>query len=422
MTKPPNQNDLLARLQDGLEEAPRNALDQLIDICRARDVDLYLVGGAVRDLILGRGSLDLDLAVETETAPIAEALAQATHARLVTHERFGTATIQTRDWTIDLARTRSETYSKPGALPDVSPAPLIDDLQRRDFSINATALRLSGGATQSPAGELIDPFGGATDLEARRLRVLHEKSFQDDATRLLRAMRYAARLNFKFEAETLEWLHRDRYYVESISAARLRRELMQIFEEPMAARACLLADEHGVLGAVHPALKMDDDLAVGWADALLGTHHSPLDELGFCLIATPETGVAVDSISARLHLAGRFENALRDFVRLRGQFDTLAALRRKPFEAVELLEGKSHAAIWALSIADTRSGGQTCAQYLNEWRKVRPRLNGDDLQRLGVQRGIEVGNLLRTLRRARLEGRAPTREDEIALVREETRR
>jgi tRNA nucleotidyltransferase (CCA-adding enzyme) len=376
----------------------------------------------VRDLILGRGSLDLDLAVETETAPIAEALAQAMHARLVTHERFGTATIQTREWTIDLARTRSETYSKPGALPDVAPAPLIDDLQRRDFSINAMALRLSGGANQSPAGELIDPFGGATDLEARRLRVLHEKSFQDDATRLLRAMRYAARLNFKFEAETLEWLHRDRYYVESISAARLRRELVLIFEEPMAARTCLLADEHGVLGAVHPALKMEDDLAVGWADALLGTHHSPLDELGLCLIATPETGVAVDSISARLHLAGRFENALRDFVRLRGQFDTLAALRRKPFEAVELLEGKSHAAIWALSIADTRSGGQTCAQYLNEWRKVRPRLNGDDLQRLGVQRGIEVGNLLRTLRRARLEGRAPTREDEIALVREETRR
>jgi tRNA nucleotidyltransferase (CCA-adding enzyme) len=105
-------------------------------------------------------------------------------------------------------------------------------------------------------------------------------------------------------------------------------------------------------------------------------------------------------------------------VRLRGQFATLGSLRTKPFEAVELLEGKSHAAIWALSIADTRSGGQTCALYLNEWRKIRPRLNGDDLQELGVKRGVAVGDMLRMLRKARLEGRAETREDEIRLVRE----
>jgi tRNA nucleotidyltransferase (CCA-adding enzyme) len=417
MTKPPQDTALIQRLKTELEEPARIALDQLIAICEAKDVDLYLVGGAVRDLILGRDSIDLDLAVEVETAPIAEELARRTNARLVTHERFGTATVHTREWTIDLARTRSESYAKPGALPDVAPAPLQDDLRRRDFSINAMALRVS-----SPAGELVDPFGGAADLEARRLRVLHEKSFQDDATRLLRGMRYAARLNFKFEDETEAWLTRDRYYVESISAARLRRELLLIFEEPTAARAALLADEYGVLGAVHPALKMDDDLAVGWADALLGPHHSPLDELGFCLVATPEKGATVDSISARLHLAGRFEKALRDFVRLRGQFDTLASLRRKPFEAVELLEGMAHAAIWALSIADTRSGGQTCGLYLNEWRKVRPRLNGDDLQELGVARGVEVGNKLRLLRRARLEGRTATREDEIALISEELRR
>jgi tRNA nucleotidyltransferase (CCA-adding enzyme) len=348
---------------------------------------------------------------------VAEELAARTNARLVSHERFGTATVHTREWTIDLARTRSETYPKPGALPNVEPAPLLDDLRRRDFSINALALRIT-----SPGAELFDPFGGRDDLEARRLRVLHEQSFKDDATRLLRGMRYAARLNFKFEAETEEWLARDRFYVESISAARLRRELVLIFEEPTAARATLLADEHGVLGAVHPALKMDDDLAVGWADALLGTHHSPLDELGFCLCATPEKGATVDSLSSRLHLAGRFENALRDFVRLRGQFDTLATLRQKPFEAVELLEGRSHAAIWALSIADTRSGGQTCAQYLNEWRKVRPRLNGDDLQELGIDRGKAVGDTLRMLRKARLEGRAPTREEEIALVRADLQR
>ncbi len=408
--------ELVSRLFERLDELSGEALRLAIEICEQRGIALYLVGGAVRDLMLGRGHIDLDLAIEAETAPVADELARRTRARLVTHERFGTATVHTREWNIDLARTRNETYSKPGALPDVEPATLMDDLKRRDFSINAMALRLS------PSPELVDPFGGVADLESRSLRVLHEASFRDDATRLLRGMRYAARLNFNFEPETQIWLERDRFYVESISAARLRRELILIFEEPTAARACLLADEAGVLGAVHPALKMDEDLAVGWADALLGSHHSPLDELGFCLAATPTSGAAVDLLSSRLHLAGRFENALRDFVRLRGQFDTLGSVRRKPFEAVELLEGKSHAAIWALSIADTRAGGQTCGLYLNEWRRVRPRLNGDDLQELGVKRGIEVGNTLRMLRRARLEGRAPTREDEIALVKADLQR
>lgn len=412
-----NSTPLTERLQEKLDPGEREALQRTIAICEQRHTALYLVGGAVRDLMLDRSGIDLDLAMETETATVAEELASRLGARLVTHERFGTATVKTKAWAIDIARTRSETYATPGALPEVAPAPLLEDLQRRDFSINAMALRL----TPSP-GELIDPFGGASDIEARLLRVLHEGSFRDDATRLLRAMRYAARLNFNLEAQTAEWLARDRYYVESISAARLRRELGLIFEEPMGPRACLLADENGILGAVHPALRMDDDLAVGWADALLGPHHSPLDELGFCLTATPSSGGTVDSLSSRLHLAGRLEHALRDFVRLRGQFDTLASLRRKPFEAVELLEGKSHAAIWALSIADTRSGGQTCALYLQEWRKVRPRLNGDDLQELGVQRGKAVGDVLRMLRKARLEGLAPTREDEIALVRNGLRR
>jgi tRNA nucleotidyltransferase (CCA-adding enzyme) len=409
-----NPSELVTRLHEELPEPARDALQTLLAICQGGVIPVYLVGGAVRDLMLGRGNVDLDLAVEVETAPIADKLAARVGGKLATHERFGTATVKGRDWQIDLARTRSETYAKPGALPDVAPAPLLDDLARRDFSINAMALRLD-----NPDGGLVDPFSGAADLKARKVRVLHEGSFKDDATRLLRAMRYSARLNFNLEAQTQEWLDRDIHYVETISAARLRRELTLIFEEPMAARAALLAHQNGILGAIHPSLAMDDDLAVGWADALLGTHHSPLDELGFCLISTPEDGRIVDSISARLHLAGRFETAMRDFVRLRGLFDKLASVRNKPFEAVELLEGKTHAAIWALSIADTRSGGQTCAMYLNEWRKVRPRLNGDDLQALGVQKGIEVGNTLRMLRKARLEGRAPERDDEIRLVRED---
>ncbi len=407
-----NQQKPLETLREGLDGPAREALEACIDICADAGVSLFIVGGAVRDLLLERGAIDLDLAMEADTAPIARELAARTGGKVTLHERFGTATVKGEGFEIDLARTRSESYEKPGALPDVAPARLIDDLRRRDFTINAMALRLT-----EPAGELVDPYSGAKDLKSRLLRVLHDASFQDDATRILRAMRYIARLNFKIDRRTENLLTHGLRYVDTISAARLRRELVLMFEEPTAARAALLADQNGVLRAVSRALSIDEDLAVGWADAMLGTHHGPLDELGFCLITRPEHGGVVDTVSERLHLAGRFEKALRDFVRLRGLFDKLSSVRNRPADAVELLDGVEASAIWAMSIADTRSGGQACEMYLREWRKVRPRLSGHDLQELGVAQGAGIGDMLRMLRRARLEGRADTRDEEIQLVR-----
>ena len=404
--------NLMERLRGHLTPAAAAALAVCERICRERDVSLFLVGGAVRDLLLERPTVDLDLAVEAEAAPIARALAAATSGRAVLHARFGTASVSGAGFRLDLAQTRRETYAHPGALPSVEPATIAEDLARRDFTVNAMALRLA-----PVAGELVDPYRGLADLRGRRMRVLHERSFQDDATRMLRALRYAARLGFKVSRGTEALIRRDLRYLDTISGARLRRELALLFEEKGAVAGTRQAARLGVLAAVHPALRLGSATAERWTAALTRHHFAPLDELGFCVVADPQDEATVASLSARLHLTGRREAALFELVRLRGLSAKLAAARQSPAAAADLLDGKTPAAVWALATLAGGAAGETCLAYLQGWRHVRPHLSGHDLLALDVPPGAAVGEMLRRLRRARLEGGTRTRADEVEFVR-----
>jgi tRNA nucleotidyltransferase (CCA-adding enzyme) len=405
-------DDLLQRLRKALAPNALSLLDAAVALAGREGIGLYLVGGAVRDLLLGRGHVDLDLALETEVAPLARALAAAGGGRAILHERFGTAVVHARGVRLDLAQTRRETYARPGALPAVTPATLADDLARRDFTINAMALRLS-----TPAGELVDPFAGAADLDAALVRVLHERSFQDDATRMLRAARYAARLSFRIEPRSEAWLRRDLAFLVAVSGPRLRRELSLTFEEPAAVAATALAANLGILTAIHPRLGFDPTTSAAWNGALAGPAYGPSDELGLCLVSRCKTESDVASLSARLHLAGRFERALLDLVRLHGLSDKLAAPDLTPPAAVESLESKAPAAVWALQIAGQGKAAKVCGRFLGEWRAVKPLLRGEDVIALGIPAGAGVGEALRALRAARLEGRVRTKAEEIDLLR-----
>ena len=164
---------------------------------------LYLVGGVVRDLLLGQTNFDLDLVVEGNAIELAQQLVEINHGKITPHPRFNTAKLQWNKWSVDLATARSETYAKPGALPTVTPGSINNDLFRRDFTINAMAIELN----PSHYGELIDLYGGRDDLEHKLIRVLHEKSFIDDATRIWRGLRYEQRLDFQLEPTTLKLLN-----------------------------------------------------------------------------------------------------------------------------------------------------------------------------------------------------------------------
>jgi tRNA nucleotidyltransferase (CCA-adding enzyme) len=411
----PNPLELVQRLEAQLSPQALSALQELRSLTDAAALDLYLVGGAVRDLLLQRPNLDLDLAIEADVAPIAEALAAATGGRAVLHPRFGTSTISGPGFHLDLARTRREAYAQPGALPTVEPATLADDLKRRDFTINAMALRLTRAAS------VLDPHGGLQDLASQQLRVLHEKSFQDDSTRMFRAMRYAERLGFGLAPQTGAWLARDLTYLNTLTPQRIRRELQILFEEDVAPEATLLADRNGIVRTLHPKLGLDESRALRWREALDAPyHHSSRDELGLLLILRSYEPRDTAEISRRLALEGRFTRALHDFTRLWDDADgstKLAAMRNDPVSAVELLEPLTASAVWAMSIIAAGPASETCLEYLSNWRHLQPKLRGDDVIALGVQPGVAVGDTLRALRNARLTGAVTTREEEEALVR-----
>ena len=174
-------------------DAHRFVLDCITRIAHDSEFQAYLVGGPVRDRLLGAPTADLDVTVVGDALAVAKRVAADIQGRLTVHQRFGTATVTAGSLTIDLVTARRETYNSPGALPDVEPGGIADDLARRDFTINAMALPLLASI-----GDPVDPHRGRADLEAGLIRVLHPESFRDDPTRILRAVRYAARFRVHY--------------------------------------------------------------------------------------------------------------------------------------------------------------------------------------------------------------------------------
>ncbi len=227
----------------------------------AGDPRLHVVGGAVRDLLLGGLPLDLDLVVEGDAAALAERLAEGLDGELLVHDRFGTATVTAGARSYDLVRARAESYPRPGALPEVRPGTLAEDLARRDFTINAIATTLDGR---------LDAVEHAfEDLAAGELRVLHAGSFLDDPTRLLRLVRYATRLGFAVERETARLAGEAVAggALATVTATRIGRELRLLLREPSAAEALAWVCAWGDGDALVPGMGFDAELAAAGAGA-----------------------------------------------------------------------------------------------------------------------------------------------------------
>jgi tRNA nucleotidyltransferase (CCA-adding enzyme) len=404
---------LLDTLRQRLPPPANRVLQRLLRVARRRGHRLYLVGGSVRDLLLGRPQLDLDLTLENNAITLASELAEAVGGRLTCHRRFGTATVRGEGFVLDLAMARSESYARPGALPSVRRADLREDLSRRDFSINAMALGLTG----PEEGSLVDPHDGQNDLKRGLVRVLHDASFQDDATRILRALRYAGRLGFRLDPGTRASLRRDRPYLETISAARLRRELVLILREERASDIFSACEGAGVLRAIHPSLRASRAVVKALREVAGGPALAPREETLFCLLASEGDDKALDALVTRLSLRGGTERALRDSHRLRGELTALRTTDLAPSRITALLERFRPAAVWSLGLTAQDPAGERALRFLREWRSLRPRLDGRALERLGVPQGPEMGTVLSRLREARLDGCVGTREEEESLAR-----
>ncbi len=394
---------LPAEVQEVLKTASLAAAEQ--------GYGLYLVGGMVRDLLLRRANLDVDLVVEGDAVSVARRMAEIVQGRVTVHSRFGTASVKWDSHSIDFATARSETYSRPGALPTVKPGVIDNDLSRRDFTVNSMAVEIS-------SGRLIDPYNGREDIDKGLIRVLHENSFTDDATRIWRAIRYEQRLDFNLEPDTLKFLKRDIDMLDTISRDRIRRELELALKEDQPEKIIRRAGELGVLKKLHPALKSDD-----WMDDKFGearnaaSPDSPSPELYLALLAFRLTEKETDEFIDSLRPRKLQTKTLRDVCLLKNRLDKLSAPGIKHSEIYDLLHGLSRTALTAVSIAD---GSPTVKDnihlYLNNLKNVRTVLTGKDLQIMGVPPGPRMKEILRKLLEARLNGTVIDRKGEIEMV------
>jgi len=415
-------------LEETLDAARLSLLHLVAEEATQRGLPLYIVGGSVRDLVLGRRLNDFDLIVEGEAIGLARALASKHGGKVTAHSKFGTAKwslpqhltpqLLTPDTstpdtstpdTLDLISARSETYKHPAALPTVKMGGIADDLRRRDFTINALAIRLDG----SHFGDLRDDLNGMDDLQKGIVRVLHPRSFIDDPTRMYRLVRYEGRHGFKIAEDTLALIPEARSLVEKLSAQRIRHELDLILDESNAVSMLRRLDELGLLAPIHPALAdfNRSELANLQAnDPSLQNRNSR-----WVLWLMHLTDHEIELLNERLHFTAGLLKVLRSAALLNANLAAVFGL--KPSQVVELLEGYSIKALEVVSSAmQDKKIKDVLIKYLSEWWLVQPKTTGHDLKKRGIPPGPKYTEILRRLRAAWLNGEVKTEEEEKALL------
>jgi len=373
---------------------------------------LFLVGGTVRDLWLKRPSLDIDLALEGNAIKFARQLTAGSGEKITIHQQFGTANFHQGEYTIDIVTARCETYTHPGALPTVKPAKIKDDLSRRDFSVNAMAVDLSPAAF----GQLFDFHGGTSDLEKKLIRILHKRSFIDDATRIFRAIRFEQRLGFNIEAGTEHLLRKNIATLNTISGDRLRNELELLLIEGCPEKALARADGLGVLRQIDRSLKSTKWLEGRFAEARRRCISSPA--VYFALLSYDLGRENAEAISERLNLSGDWKRIVLGVAKINDDIHKLANPAIAPSTVYRFLKRYPVEAVSACFLSDeSQIVRSQIERYLKELQYIQIRLNGNELKRMGVETGPRLGRILKALQDAKLDGLADTREDEETFVR-----
>ena len=372
----------------------------------------FLVGGSVRDvLVRQQATVDLDVALVGADSTTFDRIADLTGGRITRRSQFVTAKLQIDSLEVDLAMARAEDYPSPGCLPVVRPGTLEDDLTRRDFSVNAMAVSLSS----ENWGHLVDLHEGLADLRERRLRVLHENSFRDDPTRILRAARYSSRLALTPTPETLEPLLASISFLDRVSPARVRNELERVFLEKDPTGAMKLLSDWGVLKTIHPCLEFRSDAWGRFAREAerLPTHARA--SLGYAISSYGISEADALGLATRLNPGASERRSINEAVTL-GRISAPDLVSYSNSDLASVLDPMSESAVLGAAMAREDELGCRIINYLCCHRDLRPHLTGDDLIRVGVPEGPAVGDFLKRLRDSWLDGEVSSPGEELALA------
>jgi tRNA nucleotidyltransferase (CCA-adding enzyme) len=372
----------------------------------------YLVGGPVRDLLMGTEVKDYDIVVEGDAGLVAEHLCVDAGCVVQRHGQFGTASVVFPDGLrVDLATAREEYYPAPGDLPTVEPANITADLRRRDFTVNGIALCIG----PSSFGRIVDPYDGVSDVRARRLRVFHTLSFIEDATRILRAVRYRHRLGFALDSHTERLLRSavgDRL-LRKISGDRVRAELERTFEEPLAAQMLMELDDAGILDSFYRGWRLEQSLFAPENQVLAvlarfpEAHRNTLYFLAVAHHLSPHT-------ATKVFQSLRLQRSELKAAALMSERDTVVAKVRsasspsRTYSALAHLPGEFVYYLYLIAPSERAS----IELFLSHLRSFRLKVSGEDLIRQGAVAGPRLGRALKQTLYLRLDGRI-REEDEL---------
>ncbi|MDO5537126.1 MAG: CBS domain-containing protein [Desulfovibrionaceae bacterium] len=424
-------------LQDQLPKATFRLLQLVAALGREIDMPVYVVGGFVRDLLLKVPNQDIDLVVEGDGMAFAQALAQRLDGRTRMHRKFLTACVvyhdaEGREQRVDVATARLEFYESPASMPTVKLSSIKMDLYRRDFTINALALRLDC----EPMGQIVDFFGGQQDMRSRTIRVLHTLSFVEDPTRMLRAARFEQRYQFRIGADT-EKLIRNALslrLLDKLSPARVFHEFETICDEEHPILVLMRLNELGVLQNLHPQLSvggarekslMRAAKVMGWYKLLYLDERTRNWFVYFLALVGPLSysdalicfrKLGLPEACKTLVMQGR-EKARYVRPALRKMFAKGA--QPKPSAVCALLRDlPTECLLWVLAEENTPEIRRTLSRYITSWRSMTPDLNGSDLMKMGLPSGPACGLILRRLLTAKLDHQADTPARQFMLARE----
>lgn len=416
------REEIASRLNSLLPRKVRWLLDEIGTLAEENGLNVYLVGGFVRDLIMNHRNLDIDLVVEGNGIFFARRLVKKLAGRLTYHEKFGTAVVTLPDdFRIDVASARTEFYGYPAALPQVEFGTVRQDLFRRDFTINAMAISLN----TSHFGELLDYFGGLDDIEQGRIRVLHELSFIDDPTRIFRAVRFEQRYGFKMSDDTEKLARKavDLKLIKELTGVRVRDELILILSEPQPWQVLKRLQELGVLEVLHPKLKIDAD-----SEALFREIGNILPRVRrqikvsvkpwlVYLIALVKdlTAEEIPRLASSMRIRAEDRRVLLKAVKDTPRILQALSKDMKKSQLYHLLHGLPSEVLSYVYAAADWEGRERIVHYFS-LQNIRLEITGDDLIKLGYKPSAMFKQVLDYVFTAKLDGQVTIKEEELSLA------
>jgi tRNA nucleotidyltransferase (CCA-adding enzyme) len=389
-------------------------------------INAYLVGGFVRDLAYCRENFDVDIVVEGGGIAYAEALAKLFEGRIRSHKKFGTAVVVLPDgFKIDVASARMEYYKTPAALPTVEASSIKMDLQRRDFTINAMAIRINSRGF----GELTDYFGGLRDIKEKAIRVLHSLSFIEDPTRAFRAVRFEQRIGFHIGKQSLKLIKNAAKlnFFDKVSPSRIFNELKIILTEPEPLWALKRMTELDIMRFIHPKFTADQDFeflfqelhkVLDWYELLFKEEKYVRWLLYFAALQSPLSEEEVTEMSQKIGLATKESEKIIEIKKVSKKI--ISALSKEAIDDCTLFHHleklKIETLLFMMAAANNVRVKERISRYITDLKEVRIETTGHDLKELGLKPGTLYNNIKRALIDEKLRGRLKSKEEELAFI------